>query len=1329
MIHLLKASESFRSVCLFLLLLFSLSGWAQKEEPRVRPNVRGAEQRVPASGEGVQGDSASNAIKWKVDEVRMRKGRDPLDRLTCEGCGMSKEGLPVQTFTKQLGECGVQVEDVEVRLKGLSFKKLNDEERKALGEKANALSESIRPEKRIVYSRKRPYLKFSFVPLVKGGSGSVKKLMARNVQVGKVEYGSSSPGRAVSFASHSVLRSGDWYKVGVTESGVHAMGRSFLKELGVSVGSIDPTRIAVHGNGFGMLPFDNSKARPDDLKENAIAVEGGADGSFDAGDQILFYAKGPHVWEQNSLTARFEQRRHHYTDTAWYFLRVGSASPDRVSTESKVTTAPDETVEAVNVMEAHENDRTNLIESGRQWAGEEIQDGSSKSVSFDVGRLEPGSKVHVRTRVLTRTLGLSNSSSFGITVNGQTSKMLSVGGVNDNYLAPQGNFAATTLLHNVGSNENNVKVEVGFNGHAPSSKGWLDRIVVNAERRLELEGAQMSFRDTSSVGSGNIAEFRFYNSGQVERIWDISAPTNVRAMPFDKVNGSPRFRAKVDSLRHFVAFDPDELPTPTSGGKVPNQDLHGNDHPDMVIVSGKAFMSSARELASFHRQRGLDVLTTDARKVYNEFSGGLRDVTAIKDLLRMFYVRAGTDSSLMPDHLLLMGDGSFANKLPEMDQKSLPTYQSANSVNPTESYTSDDYFGLLDSMEADHTYDLVDVGIGRLPVNSDEEAKDMVDKIKAYAKGDNGISSSGAACGPQAGSVQDPNWRDLVVFVADDEDGNLHMQDAEDIAGKVRNLYPVMNLRKVYMDAFQQTTASGGERYPEVNERINERMAQGALIFNYIGHGGEDGLAHERVVTQKMIREWENMQNLPLFVTATCEFTRFDDHTFQSAGENVILNPNGGAIGLLSTTRVVYASQNKALNKELYQHALKSENGEPLRMGEIVRRTKVGIAQSAPNSINHRKFLYFGDPALRLNLPSQELEVDSINASSLGSPSDTIRALSEVSVSGSVLEDDGSLDKDFQGVVHPVVMDKQQSIETLANDGGNKMTFKSFNSWLHRGKATVENGKFEFAFVVPKDIAYQFGNGRISLLANGNGSSDAHGYTENFIIGGTDPNARADDRGPDIGIFMNDKDFVPGGTTDEDPLMLAELKDQSGINISSSGIGHDIKATLDGDRSDAVLLNEQYRSDLDTYKKGQVKYRFQGLEEGEHTIKLKAWDVHNNPSERKVDFLVANSAELALEHVLNYPNPFTTKTEFFFEHNQACNYLDVRIRIFTVSGRVVKTIDRQVHSEGFRSDGIAWNGTDRFGDQLGKGVYVYELKVRTPDGKKASKFEKLVILK
>ncbi len=551
------------------------------------------------------------------------------------------------------------------------------------------------------------------------------------------------------------------------------------------------------------------------------------------------------------------------------------------------------------------------------------------------------------------------------------------------------------------------------------------------------------------------------------------------------------------------------------------------------------------------------------------------------------------------------------------------------------------------------------------------------------------------------------------------------MTNSEELAAKVALKAPCLNIGKIYMDAYVQMSTPGGQRYPEAQEALRARVQKGALIVNYVGHGGEVGWAHERLLDNQTILDWSNSDRLPLFVTATCEFTRWDDPGRTSAGEYVMLNPAGGGIGLMTTTRIAYSGTNQTLSREFYEHAFETrdELERPMRFGDIYRMTKSAF----PDNGDFRNFTLLGDPSARLASTRQAARITAVS-DTLGNPIDTIRALATVRISGEVTDTTGQLLSDFNGVVVPTVFDKKTNMTTLANDGGQQLPFSLRKNIIYRGKATVSNGQFSFTFVVPKDINYEVGAGRVSIYAESL-STNACGFTDEPLVGGSDPNALVDQQGPQIELFMNDETFVPGGITNEDPLLYAKLFDENGINTLGNSIGHDLVAVIDQNTQNSLVLNDVYEADLDTYKSGQVRYRLSDLAEGSHTLDLKAWDVFNNSSQGSLDFVVAPSAEMALEHVLNYPNPFTTRTEFYFEHNRPCGNLDVRVQVFTVAGRLVKTLNRQLACEGFRSEPLAWDGLDDSGDKLGRGVYVYRLSVATQDGEAADKVEKLVILR
>jgi hypothetical protein len=486
-------------------------------------------------------------------------------------------------------------------------------------------------------------------------------------------------------------------------------------------------------------------------------------------------------------------------------------------------------------------------------------------------------------------------------------------------------------------------------------------------------------------------------------------------------------------------------------------------------------------------------------------------------------------------------------------------------------------------------------------------------------------------------------------------------------------------------------------------------------------------LAEEVILDQDIVNNWNNVNKLPLFITATCDFAPYDNPAINSLGENILLRAKTGGIALMTTTRVVFSFSNRIINNNYLRFALQRDtSGSYKSLGESIQAAKNYTYQSSADIANNRKFTLLGDPALTLAYPYLKVRATTLNSIPV-SQADTIRATDKVVMEGEVTGLADNLLTDFNGTVYPVVFDKVQTVNTLANDPTSQVaSFQTQSSVLYKGKASVINGKFSFAFKVPKDINYQFGNGKLSLYAE-NGLNDANGYLTNFIIGGVGNNADNDKEGPVIKAYLNDDKFVNGGITNEHPVLIVKLSDSSGINTAGAGIGHDIVATLDNDNRQYFILNDFYEADLNSYQQGSVHFQMPALTGGLHSLKIKAWDVLDNSSEYVLEFSVQKDEELVLNHVLNYPNPFTTKTQFWFEHNKPNQNLQVKVQIFTLTGRVVKTIKQTINDAGNRSSEVEWDGRDEFGDRLGRGVYLYRLTV-VSDGKKKEKLEKLVIL-
>ncbi|MGB3075802.1 MAG: type IX secretion system sortase PorU, partial [Chitinophagales bacterium] len=812
-------------------------------------------------------------------------------------------------------------------------------------------------------------------------------------------------------------------------------------------------------------------------------------------------------------------------------------------------------------------------------------------------------------------------------------------------------------------------------------------------------------------------------------ILDVTDPINCRRQATVANGNQLQFTALGDTLHEYVIFSDNEGITPTAIGKISNQDLHGLPQASYLIVTPGSLLSFANQLADFHRSKSVltvNVVTVD--QIHNEYSSGTQDIVAIRDFTRMFYKRAGTDPQLLPKYICLFGDGSYDNKGNIDGNKGLiPTFQSANSVSATSSFVSDDFYGLLDDNEGGNVLDpnaKLDIAIGRLPVNNEDQSAAILNKINIY-----GSSQSFG------------NWRNVVTFVADDEDNNTHIKDADEVAVEVAAKYPVYNFDKIYFDSYQQISIPGGTRYPDANTAINNRICNGTLLMNYVGHGGVGGWAHERVLQISDIESYTNLYKLTLFVTATCEFSKYDDPAIESAGEMLLSNTKGGAIALVTTVRLVYSSANRLMNQGFMDNVFLPVDGVIPPLGEVFRKGKNSIG----GDTNNRKFTLLGDPALTLNYPTFNVVTTAINSHPVGTVNDTIKALQLVTIEGKVNDLNGNVMSAFNGTLYPTVYDKPITYQTLSNDPASQVrNFTLQKNIIYNGKASVKSGIFSFSFVVPKDISYQYGFGKLSYYAE-DGTVDANGYKNDVVIGGVSDSASFDDKGPEVKVYMNDEKFVRGGITDESPSVLVKLNDANGVNTVGTGIGHDIAGTLDNDSKNTLVMNDFYSADLDSYQSGEARYPLSSMSEGLHTIVVKAWDVYNNSSEGSTEFIVSTSAELALAHVLNYPNPFTTRTEFMFEHNMPGQMLDVMVQVYTISGKLVKTIQQSVMPEmvafngtgcsdagtagGYRVNGIFWDGKDDYGDVIGKGVYVYKLTVQADNGMKADTFEKLVILK
>ncbi|MGI4819697.1 MAG: type IX secretion system sortase PorU [Janthinobacterium lividum] len=1189
------------------------------------------------------------------------------------------------------------------------------------------------------------------------------------------------------FAGASVLRSGDWFKIGVANSGIYKLDRATLSSLGVPVASLDPRKLQVYGNATGILPQANSAPRPDDLVENDILLVGdNNDAVFDAGEYFLFYARGPHTWVADS-TAKVPTGFHHvnnvYADTAYYFVTVGSTNGRRVAAAATPPGTPSgAAITTFTDRRFYEHDLVNLLHSGRRWLGERFGAGSQQDFVFSgdgnapLADLVPGGSVRLTAAVAAAT---SQSATFQASLNGTVLPgVLPLDALPAASFSTAANTYTGTFTSTLPANPaGEQRVTLTFNSGDATGSGYLDYLELLVQRQLRLSASALEFRSLTLRGARSVGMYTVANTTNGAQVWDVTNPRRPRAQALD---ASGSFVAYTDSVREYVALQPSgTFDAPRLFGKVANQNLHAlnvNGKLDLVIVAYPPFRAQAEQLAQHRRDyNGLNVEVVTTKQVFNEYSSGAQDVTAIRDLMKQVYDR-NPDPTARRNYLLLFGDASFdyksspfndKNKEPSWwaaarrpfigdtqldadtyNQNCVPTYESRESFLPVDgyrnnadgrsSYASEDYYGLLDDDEGTWSelyssrYEACDIGVGRLPVrpqrgqpSDNSQAQAVVDKLIAY--------DTPASFG---------KWRNRITLTADDNDPTLGMTfttESESIfAAEIQRAEPAYNIRKAYLDLFPQVSAAAGQRSPAAETAINDALNQGSLLIGYTGHGGPEALADERFITKASLLALQNQNRLTFFVTGTCDLSTYDDPDRTSAGEAVLTdNLTGGAVGLFTTTRVVYSAQNTQLVDAFYTQVLsRSTTGDLPYLGAASQLAKVS---AAAGDINNRNYTLLADPTTRLAYPRQRVVLDSINghkATSLLVSPDTLRALGKVRLSGHI-ESNSVLNTGFNGTADITIFDKPSTVNTLGDQGGTPVPVQVQENIVYGGQATVRSGRFSVQFVVPKDINYNLGLGKISLYAADlTNKVDAQGYQQ-AAVGEASKNALTDTTPPEIHLFINDDSFASGGLTGINSLLLGKLFDKSGINTSNAGVGHELTATLDNSPANLVIVNDSYTAAVDDFTHGQLRYNYRDLAPGPHTIKVKAWDTYNNSAEASVEFIVAQTAQLALDHVLNYPNPFSNKTTFHFDHNRYGNELEVQVQVFTIAGKLVKTLrasmlasSAHVPAQGTSQEQeLTWDGRDDYNDQLARGVYVYRVSVRSLlDQQTVTKFEKLVLL-
>lgn len=1103
-----------------------------------------------------------------------------------------------------------------------------------------------------------------------------------------------------------ILGSGNWYKFSVTSDGVVKIDYNLLKSAGINPDQIDPRNIKIYTAQNGMLPQANGAPTRNTLSQIAIQVVGELDGKFNSNDYILFYGQGPDSYEYNIQKQVFEYENNLYSDKNFYFLTINTESSVRInSLENIAGTFP--VISQYEDIGYYETDKYNILKSGRHWFGEQFDSNKEATIRFDISGVIENSEIRLVSHVMAQSI---TNSSFQVSINNNPVLTQQIAPIPNTRYGIKGIIKADTVVINsntVGApSRSNQDIKYQFTkGSSGLSVGYLDFIIMTIKRKLALYGDQTIFRSPSSL-SNSVSTFEVESMNANTFIWDVSDPFLAVNQQFANINNKITFSTNSQTLKTFAVFNSSNLKAPVFESPLPNQALGSISAPELLIITHPDFLSEAQRLVK-HRQNksSISVAVVTTNQIYNEYSGGKQDVTALRDFIRGLYSQ--TASPLK--NVLIFGRGSYDYKNRVLGNTNyVPIYESRNSLSPLETYASDDYLTFMESDEGEwrekpaqnHT---MDIGIGRLPIKNLEEAKIIVDKIIEYETN------------PSTFGV----WQNEILFVADDGDNNIHNSQADQLANSIELLNPNYTTRKFFLDSFDQITQqnSGNQSSPEANKALDLAIRKTPLIVNYTGHGSERVWMDERILDEALIKSWRNGPRYPLFVTATCEFGRHDDPFLITSGELTLLQKKGGGIGIVTSTRPVNSSTNFTLNKAFYESLLSKENNKYKSLGAVFRETK----NNSTSGVANRNFSLLGDPSMTLALAENEIVFDEVITSG---GSLELKALSTVTVTGHI-EKEAVTQTNFNGDISLTLFDKEINAVTKGDENP-PFNYATRSNSLFRGKSIVKQGSFEMEFIMPKNISTEFVTGKLTAFASTKAGELANGSSLN-MIGGTESLAAVDTTPPVIQLFLGDTTFIAGGVVGSNTQIIAQLADDSGINISSNPSGNEITASIDDGQ--IFILNDYYSANANTYKKGALAFPLDGLEKGKHTLTLSASDTYNNRKTNTVDFVVTDGVQIQIEAFTNYPNPFSESTTWEFTHTRPGEDLEAFVTIYDMVGNVLLNRTYEIPNSQYRVTLADWDGKSTNGTKFSNGIYVGKVSVRSLlDGSKNEQFTKLIIL-
>ncbi|MCL1934244.1 MAG: type IX secretion system sortase PorU [Candidatus Azobacteroides sp.] len=1114
------------------------------------------------------------------------------------------------------------------------------------------------------------------------------------------------------YRENSVLSSGKWIRLKVNENGIYKLTYDDIKKQGIS----DPAKVKIYGYGGWILAEDFTQPYVDDLPEVAVYVDKGSDGVFGPGDYLLFYGRGTVRWTYNSTRGVYEHENNPYATYGSYFMTESDTGPKEMET-LKLSDASSGTVRLTvfDDYAVYEKDSVSILNSGRELFGENfVKNSGTQSFTFTI----PGITSDTGRMRLSFAAAPKEATPVRLSIGDQDNLSISI------YAPAPSDYYRKAYLGDSWGNWNGEKSEkvtatVTYNSSG-QAVAYLNFIALNMKRSLQFYPvAYTFFRNRESLSGQNSVTYSIGNPTASCQVWEVTQNQDTRLMETELSDGRLQFTVAPsgNTLREFVMVDLSKsFPVPEFVEEIQNQNLHALPPTDMVILAPTVYMGQAEQLAEAHRQSGLRVAVAEERSVFNEFSSGTPDATAYRRFMKMFYDRATNDSD-KPKYLLLFGDGLFDNRHLTSDGSKrdpkyyLLTYQVKESTTESTSYGTDDYFGFLDDSEGRNiSSDRLDIGIGRFPVNTVEQAENAVNKVIAYM-----------------GNTQYGNWKSKLVFSADNTDSYdpnnyaVHATQAEQLAKYMEENYPEYMLYKYYVDAYKLVNINGKPSAPDAKKGILDHLKEGCFLLNYTGHGSTTGWSGEDLMNITDVRQM-TFENLPLWITATCDFGWFDGFN-ASGGEEAFLNKKSGAIALYTTSRVVDSRPNYNINSQLIRYLFMKENGKHFSLGDIFRLGKNQLGSDA-NKLN---FVLLGDPALVLNYPEWNIQLESINGNSIPeNETITLRALDKVSVSGVITDETGNLADQFTGTLNATVFDSKQTIESVnSNSDGVRFSFTDYPGMIYSGNTEVKNGAFNFTFNVPLDIMYADSNGKMGLYAYDQSSGkDAVGSFLQYKLGGTGDNWENSGDGPEIvAMFLNSEDFKNGDPVNETPFFYAKVKDENGINLSGSGIGHGLELQID---NNTYPLNSYYEA-VDITG-GTVGFSIPELPAGNHTLIFRVWNIYNIPTVDSLNFTVVNGYRPTIVDLQANENPARTHTFFTLIYNLPETVLDVEIGVYDLSGRTVWVYSEKGSSGFSQQYQIEWPLVNGAGTRIRPGIYIYRATIRTANSKETTKAKKIIVL-